>query len=402
MESYFLTYGRGMKNFVIEELDKLRNNHDSINNYKLIVIEQEIEGKILFDTNLELESLLGLKTVERLFILLFYENLLKLDSNESDREHILNLIQRVDFIDLNKLARFVKIVYNKNESFDNEIPAKRACCTYEFRVDCRLTGKWKQQHEFRLELAQKISDIVLNRSEFENHTSDRDPDFILNCHLTDLCFILGLPLAKNSLSLRNYIKNVGLRSTVCAVMIQIAFKNIENYKIILDPFCGKGTIQNEFLETIKNKKNSCPFFLCSDMNFNQMDKAKENLYLYESESRFDFLLASVYENLELPYRNEFVDLIITDLPFGKNHKIENFNSQYCFYKKTLLEFNRLLTRPIGAAIILLNYNESKSFEKELNELRTQKLIDLQILSKYSLSLGETSGQIYELTVDKVK
>lgn len=164
--------------------------------------------------------------------------------------------------------------------------------------------------------------------------------------------------------------------------------------IISDPFCGKATILTEFL----NNSSKRAFSLASDACPGQIATAMENLSILNS-SHYNLIQSNLTKlSGSLPYRDHIFDLIVTDLPFEKNHAIQFFNSstglkQEIFYKCVLVEFNRLLDQENGVLVILVNYNEWNLFFTVYSQLRLNELITLKIESFAKLSLGQTTAQL---------
>ena len=387
MQSYFLTYGRGMKRFVLNELISLTSELD--------FIEENIEGKLVFRTSLPLERLRSLKTTERLFSLILFESFHGRDLNCLDQNSIHDLIERQFKFDFNSSHFFHLLESYDLQKLQNELNSnKKQCKPIKFRVDCKQTGKWKRMEKFKKSLVEFISNRVISScSHFEVDLNE--PDFLVSCNLTDLCLIVGLPISKETLSVRSYIKNVGLRSTICAAMIQTAELNLNNeFKVVLDPFCGQCTIQNECMHQMSRSEL---FFLCSDSSLDQLNLAKQN-FNDLTNLCFDLCQSSLNKNLPFPYRDNCVDLIITDLPFGKKHPVQNFAKEHSkFYRDVLVEFNRLLVKQTGIIVLLVNSNETIILEQQLTDLKlSDSTLRLSVSCKYPVSLGETNACIFKI------
>lgn len=225
----------------------------------------------------------------------------------------------------------------------------------------------------------------------------RTPDFWLTCHLSDLCLAIGLPITKQPLSSRSYLKHVGLRATICSAMIQSI--NYNPFDLIIDPFCGKGTIAAEMLFNIENRHDR-PFWLCSDYSSTQLKETSENMSVFIEN--YDLIQANLSANSIFPYRNEIADIILSDFPFGKNHLIQYFsfdqdssNKISLFYKKVLSEIDRILVKS-GKALILINKNEIDSFKICFNNDKDKYFCNLELISLNIVSLGQTNGAFVKL------
>jgi tRNA G10 N-methylase Trm11 len=198
------------------------------------------------------------------------------------------------------------------------------------------------------------------------------------------------------------MKQYGLRSTTCADIIQAVFISekecfIENkFTIVLDPFCGKSSILTEWLFTNYVKKDN--IFFCSDADCQQIQISKENLQTYNKNERFDLILTNLHEKSILPYRNDCIDLIVSDLPFGLNflrmffskNTVNNLADR--FYEKILSEFSRVLIKQNGVLVLLVNKKDSFIFESKVFDQEK----GFKIILKETLCLGRTYANLYKL------
>ena len=115
----------------------------------------------------------------------------------------------------------------------------------------------------------------------------------------------------------------------------------------------------------------------------------------------DLITSNLTQNLaRLPYRDNIFDLIITDLPFEKNHPVKFFDSSEAelksgfFYRCVLEEFNRILDKKKGVLVVLINFDDITVFEKVYSEV-----LDgfLKIETTAKLSLGQTTAQMFKFT-----
>lgn len=392
MHEFFATYGRGCLNFVKNELIILQKHFNS----QIEILNDKLEGKILFKTNLTIEKLIHLKTIERLFL-----NKLFLITND---KNVTDLIENdLDFgQDLKQQLEYYKII---EPSSQNEPESKRTTQSIKYRINIKLTGAWRKNDDLRSNLIDIISNKINRFNYFE--VDLKEPNFEIICHLSEISLAIGIALTKKPLSVRNYIKHDGLRSTVCSDMVQSALFdeilgdiNEENITFILDPFCGKGCLINEWFSTIFNINNQQIFF-GSDASLGQIECSMENVSFLETKSKYcDLVLSNLHEKSIFPYRNNMIDLIISDLPFGSQHLKQFFTQSDTadgneilekFYSKLLNEFKRILINENAILILLINSNEVNIFENKVKELNR-----FEIKFKKNLSLGRTSAHLYKL------
>ncbi len=169
--------------------------------------------------------------------------------------------------------------------------------------------------------------------------------------------------------------------------------------IFLDPFCGKGTILTEFLSNSLKQA----YFLASDADLEQVTLAQENVSYCKSKQFSDLIGSNLtFKLARLPYRDRLFDLVITDLPFEKNHhlkyfenikSIDNLDVRRTFYRSAVEEFSRLLIVDGGVLVVLVSRNEMTIFEEIVNESPSKGFL---IVSNVELSLGKTRATMFKL------
>lgn len=362
---YVATYGRGCLEFVKEELSQLN----------IEIINDKVEGKIHFKTTLRPYLLRKkLKIVERVFLSVYFNTQIS-DLNEKELFKIILPIS---------LEKEIPELLNELEEHDL-LDVKRLKTTTTYRLNFKFRGKWKKN--FR-KIESPLRKHFIDKLTIKTYEIDlNDPNIEIVLHLNDECLMIGLPISKQPLSKRSYIKHIGLRSTICSIMLKLASleSNDNQFKLIIDPFCGKGTIISEYLASCKNLTQ---YFLLSDCCSSQIGFCVENI---ESNKRSpDMIFSNLTQNSKFPYRDHIADIIITDIPFGKKHQVKHFKSINIFYDKLLMEFERVLTFDNPTVVLLINTIDAEIFEKSLS------YSVFKIYSSHNVSLGETNGKIYKL------
>lgn len=369
-QTYFLTYGRGAFNFMLNELKSVFKQ-----DLKLTVLEEITEGKYSFQlTNPEYHSLINLKTIERIFLsILFHKfNDQEVNSEQTIFDLIKHSIKCSNLIN-NEIFQLITNSTNKLST------QKRISLPIKFRVNCKLRGKFKKENILLKKIVKLICDeLKLINLKFE--LDEQSAQFEIICHLNDKSLIMGIPLTPQPLSKRDYIHHLGLRSTTCAMMLQLA--DIKPNEFVLDPFCGASTILSEYLGS---KQSSNLFYISLDSDTNQLELSKMNLKDYNLNNN---LINSMLKT-SLPFKKHSFDLIISDLPFGLKHHLMQTDLNE-FYKLIFYEFNRLLSFN-GRCVLLINKNHVGIFEKELLNITSFNMV-----SNSALSLGETNAQLIKL------
>ncbi|XP_025061476.1 THUMP domain-containing protein 2 isoform X3 [Alligator sinensis] len=157
-------------------------------------------------------------------------------------------------------------------------------------------------------------------------------------HLNDEYSVVGIPVFRLPLSNREYIKTAGLRSTIAWAMASLA--EISAGAFVLDPMCGLGTI---LLEAAKEWPNV--HYLGTDISDSQLQGACENVKAADLMDKIELLKASV---IALPLPSESIDVVISDVPFGKKFTI---TKDIKLVPDILREMERVLH--VGGTVVLL-------------------------------------------------
>ncbi|XP_023567029.1 THUMP domain-containing protein 2 isoform X2 [Octodon degus] len=156
-------------------------------------------------------------------------------------------------------------------------------------------------------------------------------------HLNDAYTVAGIPMLRVPLASRSYIRTAGLRSTIAWAMASLA--EIKVGAFVLDPMCGLGTI---LLEAAKEWPAG--YYVGADVSSSQLLGAGDNLKAAGLHGTVELLQVSV---TELPLPSESVDIIISDIPFGKKFKLEKDI-------KTIVQEMARVLRVGGTAVLLLS------------------------------------------------
>uniref|UniRef100_A0A452GJ06 THUMP domain-containing protein n=1 Tax=Gopherus agassizii TaxID=38772 RepID=A0A452GJ06_9SAUR len=201
------------------------------------------------------------------------------------------LTKRETFLEETSESRIEKSVDINNHSFS-------------FRVSCRCSGAIAKV--FTSQEVGRVLGITLIK-QLGWKADLRNPDLELFVHLNDIYSVVGIPVFRLPLASREYIQTAGLRSTVAWAMASLA--EISAGAFVLDPMCGLGTI---LLEAAKEWTVSSTVIIA------------------------------------LPLPSESVDVVISDIPFGKKFKI---TKDIKLLPNILREMERVLH--VGGTVVLL-------------------------------------------------
>ncbi|KAH1173074.1 THUMP domain-containing protein 2 isoform X2 [Mauremys mutica] len=232
------------------------------------------------------------------------------------------LTERKTFLEETSESRIEKSVDSNNHSFS-------------FRVSCRCSGAIAKV--FTSQEVGRVLGITLIK-QLGWKADLRNPDLELFVHLNDIYSVVGIPVFRLPLANREYIQTAGLRSTVAWAMASLA--EISTGAFVLDPMCGLGTI---LLEAAKEWPNV--HYLGADINDSQLQGAHENIKAAGLMDKIELLKASV---IALPLPSESVDVVISDIPFGKKFKI---TKDIKLLPNILREMERVLH--VGGTVVLL-------------------------------------------------
>ncbi|XP_025061473.1 THUMP domain-containing protein 2 isoform X1 [Alligator sinensis] len=207
--------------------------------------------------------------------------------------------------------------------------------SFTFRVSCRCSGAVSKVFTSQ-EVGRMIGVTLLKQ--FGWKADLRNPDLEIFVHLNDEYSVVGIPVFRLPLSNREYIKTAGLRSTIAWAMASLA--EISAGAFVLDPMCGLGTI---LLEAAKEWPNV--HYLGTDISDSQLQGACENVKAADLMDKIELLKASV---IALPLPSESIDVVISDVPFGKKFTI---TKDIKLVPDILREMERVLH--VGGTVVLL-------------------------------------------------
>ncbi|KAF3826523.1 hypothetical protein GH733_009048 [Mirounga leonina] len=366
---FFCTAGRGLEPFLMREVRT-----------RLAATQVEyISGKVFFTTCSDLNMLKKLKSAERLFLLIkkqlplnvssvskgkifnemqrlvnddpeswlsaisIWKNLLELDAKKDklsrrDANPLKRKVGENDITNPKKLKTeqmqelqesrecqlekqmeeetvehggFLTSGEKPPEAFQNDVV--KAAGTPDrkdltFRVSCRCSGTLAKT--FTAQEVGRVIGIALMK-QYGWKADLRNPNLEIFIHLNDIYSVVGIPVFRVPLASRAYIKTAGLRSTIAWAMASLA--EIKAGAFVLDPMCGLGTI---LLEAAKEWPDV--YYVGADVSDSQLLGACDNLKAAGLQDRIELLKVSV---IELPLPSESVDIIISDIPFGKKFKL---------------------------------------------------------------------------------
>ncbi|XP_034389349.1 THUMP domain-containing protein 3 [Cyclopterus lumpus] len=231
----------------------------------------------------------------------------------------------------------------------------------KFRVTCNRAG---DKHSFTSnEAARDFGGAVQEFFQWKADMTKFDIEVLLNIHKEEV--VIGIALTEESLHRRN-ISHFGpttLRSTLCYGMLRLCKPQASD--IIIDPMCGTGAIPLEGAIEFNSS-----FYVAGDNNDMAVNRTVNNVS-HIQRRRADKGSASglpidtvQWDLCNLPIRTGSVDIVITDMPFGK--RMGSRKKNWDLYPPCLREMARVCTPGTGKAVLLTQ--DKKCFTKAISRM----------------------------------
>lgn len=309
-----------------------------------------------------------LRSIDRLCAFLNYKII------DPEKYQLDDLESFVDEIDWTNPINIWKEAFNSNLNPLN--------CEQD-EVKFRATGYRKGKHNFTsMDLGRETGGFIHDRiSTWKANMKDFDIEILVD--LKDEHLIAGIALSKDKLSLRNRseLGATTLNSCIAYGLIKIA--NVKAGDIVLDPMAGVGTIPIECSQVFPNTIN-----MCSDIKSKDINKAQINSNLF-SKGRIIIMKADA---TNLPIRDSSVDVIISDLPFGKRHG--SFKKNRKLYPDMMKEMTRILINGGRAAFLT---SEKNVMRRTIENFKGE---GWNLVKEWPCIVGGLAASIFELTLNK--
>lgn len=168
-------------------------------------------------------------------------------------------------------------------------------------------------------------------------------------------------VTKESLHRRNisHFSNTTLRATMCYNLFRLA--EPMTGEIVIDPLCGGGSISLEGALSFPNT-----YHICGDYNGRAIERTRANIDFINRTKTHLKVGAVFWDIRNLPLRPQSVDVLVTDLPFGKRSGAKRDNLR--LYSKVLFELAKVVKTGTGRAC-LLTYDKTSL----IRALRSQSM-----------------------------
>jgi len=316
-------------------------------------------GRVVFDLPLDrAPEVLGLRCVNTVWVMLGHTP--DIQYPEGEQQQLETLMQFAESrLDWRKGLE----VWRRVTGFQGELAAEQTSPEASspkasklspptFRCTCYRSGT---NHKFKSTEAQSaVGGRVQEKFGWPVSCKGYDLEFVINCDVKQVYCCINL----TNVSLFNRtVTSFGpctLKPTICAGLVRLA--RLEAGEVVLDPMCGGGTISLE---------GSCmgpQFHLGGELHQLAVQRCREN-QAGLSNTATDFLQ---WDCLLPALKDNSVDVVITDLPFGKRSGSRADNR--VLYPRTLLSLARVV-RPTTGRAVLLTQDKNSMFKtfKQVNK-----------------------------------
>ncbi|XP_072136767.1 tRNA (guanine(6)-N2)-methyltransferase THUMP3 isoform X1 [Mobula birostris] len=238
----------------------------------------------------------------------------------------------------------------------------KGCELLKFRVTCNRAG---EKHNFTsMEAAREFGGAVQDLFKWKADMTKFDIEILLNIHDNEV--VIGIALTEESLHRRNIVHfgPTTLRSTLAYGMLRLCSPQLTD--IIVDPMCGTGAIPIEgALEFTQS------YFVGGDNNVLAVNRSINNINslqkkrLDKGRTNWGLPLDVIqWDICNLPLKTSSVDIIISDMPFGK--RIGSKRKNWDLYPACLKEMGRVCRPETGRAALLTQ--DKKCFVKAMSRM----------------------------------
>jgi 23S rRNA G2445 N2-methylase RlmL len=217
------------------------------------------------------------------------------------------------------------------------VPGSRAGRRMSFRVIARANGR---QEFRRVDFQRAIERGIIENSDHRWRLGGDDADLEFWATLIDTELLLAIRLTDDRMRHRDYKVShtpASLRPSAAAALGLLSEPRDDD--VVLDPFCGAGTVLIERAHLGRYK-----MLLGGDSDARALAAARENV-----GPRYKPIELREWDAQALPLEDRSVDKIITNLPWGR--KVGSSRENPKLYARALDELLRVL-KPRGTIVLL--------------------------------------------------
>jgi len=319
----------------------------------------EHRGRILFDIPVSrVKETLGLRVVNNLWVLVAHTH--KFDYPESCEEQLTSLADYAASLDWTKaldvwrnVFDFKGTVFPQKDGDGEDIAKKPKLDAPSFRCTCYRSGKTQKfkSVEGAIAVGGRIQDLF----NWNVKMKDYDMEVVINCDVDQV--YVGVALNNSSLFNRTitHLGLTSLRPTISAGLVRLA--KVLPGDVVLDPMCGGGSIPIE--GSLVHKHG---FYLGGDNHDLAAARTRDNIKDLKAKNQLtqdSNVDCMQWSALHPCLRDNCVDVVISDLPFGKRSGSKANN--VVLYPEALIALARIV-RPTTGRAVLLTQDKNSMFK----------------------------------------
>lgn len=364
---FFATVTTGLE-FIAEKEIKEKLSSNTYSSGKLM------PGRVLFSISNQnddtMKILLNLKSVEHLFVIV---GVLQINKDDLIRETLLDIPKKFTTEQWNQAMSYWKAYMRLTKGIKND----QILSSPIFRVTSKIAGEHKITS---VDFASTVAEgLVKHFPSWRSNTKSFEMEVFAYLRYSTLYFTIGL--TDESLSLQQVDSNrslgaTPLRPAIAYCMLKMA--DLLPGEILVDPMCGCGTITE-----IAAFNFPSAFYLAGDIAEIAITKTTFNF----THTRAPFTDILRWDCRKLPFADNSVDAIVTDIPFGKRMGSRKSNKK--LYPAILTEFARVVKSGTGRMIILTS-------EKQLLLSSVAKVFQIKIKEHHCINQGGLDTHVFHI------
>jgi len=227
----------------------------------------------------------------------------------------------------------------------------------KFRLSCYRSG---DGHRFKSTEAQShVGGTVQDRFGWPVSCKQFSLEVSLHCDLDQVYAGLTLTPRDHGSRSISILGPCSLRPPIAAALVRLA--NVQPGEVLLDPMCGGGSIPLE-----ASLANNHAFHLGAEIHKDAVSRCRQNHVMVQAKHELPYSppMDTIWcDSLHPPLRPNTVDVLVSDLPFGKRSGSKADNR--VLYPSTLMAMAALVKPDTGRAVLLTQDKTSmfKSFGK---------------------------------------
>lgn len=322
------------------------------------------QGRIWFSSDLPVNKILDLKSINNVYVILHSVHLSEesMPQNAAELEGLLmDIGEKCDWAtglekwrEMNGLSGPIDKILTKCENNREDQP--------KFRVS---SNRFSPKHKFTSpEICSIFGHVVDTKLGWPIKLKDFELEIMANFNENHL--YVAFTLSTKSLDRRNIVETgyTTLKAPTCYALLRVA--KIQPGDIVMDPMAGSGAIPAENCSLWAEEWST--FTLAGEIVQIPLQKCQTNMKPFERAPK-DLLLLDV---TSMPFKTNSIDVFVSDLPFGRRHGSKRANKT--LYPALMREMGRLARLKTGRAVLLTqDFNSMNIAYDRTKNLWFQKL-----------------------------